>query len=90
VTQYSAADDICIGWANNPKFPPNKPADPGFDPLIGVGANREIIGTNSHDPTKQLSLPQDWVVSRGGEYFFSPSIAALKSKFAHRAPHGDL
>ncbi|KAG8736145.1 hypothetical protein FRC10_009653 [Ceratobasidium sp. 414] len=72
-------------WANNVNFPPNKGfppgKGPGFDPIIGQanGASRATLGTQSGP---QLTLPQDFVVSRGGEYFFSPSIHALKTAFA--------
>ncbi|KAG9073782.1 hypothetical protein FRC06_011157 [Ceratobasidium sp. 370] len=76
-------------WANDTKFPPNKgfPDDqgPGFDPIIGQvnGASRATLGTNSGP---QLTLPRDFVISRGGEYFFSPSLDALKTVFAGVAP----
>ncbi|KAG9090903.1 hypothetical protein FRC06_000831, partial [Ceratobasidium sp. 370] len=72
-------------WANNVNFPPNKGfpegQGPGFDPIVGQanGASRATLGTNSGP---RLTLPQDFVVSRGGEYFFSPSIQALKTVFA--------
>ncbi|KAG9086724.1 hypothetical protein FRC07_013004, partial [Ceratobasidium sp. 392] len=68
-------------WANNVDFPPNKGFSPGFDPIVGQanGQSRGTLGTNSGP---QLTLLQDFVVSRGGEYFFSPSISALKTVFA--------
>ncbi|KDQ22873.1 DyP-type peroxidase [Pleurotus ostreatus PC15] len=93
-------------WANAPNFPVNAvtsagpipPLDgvvPGFDAIIGQkvgGGIRQISGTNPNDPTTNITLPdQDFVVPRGGEYFFSPSITALKTKFAigvaSPAPH---
>ncbi|KAG8732477.1 hypothetical protein FRC10_000893 [Ceratobasidium sp. 414] len=77
-------------WANTRNFPPLKaPAGapaliPGFDPIIGQanGASRTTLGTTGGP---QLTLPRDFVVSRGGEYFFSPSIRALKTVFAGKA-----
>ena len=30
----------------------------------------------------ELKLDAEWVQSRGGEYFFTPSIPALKKTFA--------
>ncbi|KAG8736144.1 hypothetical protein FRC10_009652 [Ceratobasidium sp. 414] len=77
-------------WANARNFPPQKaPAGapaliPGFDPIIGQadGASRATLGTTGGP---QLTLPRDFVVSRGGEYFFSPSIRALKTVFAGKA-----
>ncbi|KAG8742055.1 hypothetical protein FRC10_002081, partial [Ceratobasidium sp. 414] len=76
-------------WANKVNFPPNKGfppgKGPGFDPIVGQanGASRATLGTQSGP---QLTLPQDFVVSRGGEYFFSPSILALKTVFAGVTP----
>ncbi|KAI1130817.1 hypothetical protein F5Y10DRAFT_262761 [Nemania abortiva] len=81
-------------WANNPAFPPK--ADPtvamppvptpGIDPIIGVGIGvpREMVGA-SPNPAKAnqtLDFSARWVIPRGGEYFFSPSISALKNTFA--------
>lgn len=83
------------GWANNATFPPGKnastvippipsPPGPGIDPIIGVGTPRELVGTDPDikDAANELNLTAKWVISRGGEYFFSPSIPALKEKFA--------
>ena len=79
-------------WANNPGFPPNK-GTPGFDPIIGQpgGAQpggpgpREMSGTNPEmQAAKPLQLPS-WVLAKGGEYFFAPSLPALKNKFAAAA-----
>lgn len=58
---------------------------PGFDPIIGQTSNlapRALSGTNPKEPDKGLDLSQQWVVTKGGEYFFSPSIPALKQTFA--------
>ncbi|TDL17953.1 Dyp-type peroxidase [Rickenella mellea] len=70
-------------WANNINFPPQKPVVPGFDPIIGQNGNdaRTMQGTNPDAQTATLNLPFDFVVSKGGEYFFTPSITALKTKF---------
>ncbi|TFK71840.1 peroxidase TAP [Pluteus cervinus] len=71
-------------WANNVNFPPfqKTPQVPGFDPIIGQGANRKLSGYDPNDPSKELALPADpWVVPRGGEYFFVPSIKGLNEKF---------
>ncbi|KAG9085843.1 hypothetical protein FRC07_013275, partial [Ceratobasidium sp. 392] len=76
-------------WCNNVNFPPNKGfpegEGPGFDPIVGQlgGAKRATLGTNSGP---QLTLPRDFVVSRGGEYFFSPSLHALKTTFVGVTP----
>lgn len=73
------------GWANATGFPPNKPFTPGFDPIIGQTNDdsvRTLAGTDPNNQTAELSLPTDWVLPKGGEYFFSPSIPALRTKFA--------
>ncbi|PIL30378.1 hypothetical protein GSI_07563 [Ganoderma sinense ZZ0214-1] len=74
-------------WANNTKFPIDKPVDPGFDPVIGQnGADsvrlRSMTGVHPDNTGESFPLPADWVVPKGGEYFFSPSISALRSTFA--------
>ncbi|KAF8596549.1 Dyp-type peroxidase [Ceratobasidium sp. AG-I] len=68
-------------WANSPTFPPRKSVTPGFDPIVGQknGEPRETLGSAAGS---QLTMPRDFVVSRGGEYFFSPSIKALKTTFS--------
>lgn len=77
-------------WANNVGFPPGKkdaagnPIASGFDPIIGQNGNldRTVTGTNPTVQGNNLTLPDDFVVSKGGEYFFSPSLSALKTKFS--------
>lgn len=80
-------------WANEPKFPPGKdkaPVNPtitapGIDAIIGQGSVRELVGTDPNAQTSELPLPTEWVISKGGEYFFSPSISALQETFAQVA-----
>ncbi|EJD36463.1 DyP-type peroxidase [Auricularia subglabra TFB-10046 SS5] len=68
-------------WANNETFPPKKtPAEIGFDPIIGQAADgkaRLVAGVDPNNTSATLSMPQ-FVISRGGEYFFSPPISALR------------
>lgn len=80
-------------WANAPSFPPkpNGPV-PGFDPIVGqLGQNTDptilfqMSGSDPNNQSTNLTLPTQWVVPKGGEYFFSPSIPALKDKFALKA-----
>ncbi|KAJ7766516.1 dye-decolorizing peroxidase precursor [Mycena maculata] len=74
-------------WINNIGFPFGK-LDPtiGVDPIIGTlgGGPKNISGLdplvyylNQSDPIHDVVIPQDYVVSRGGEYFFSPSLSGL-------------
>jgi len=68
-------------WANNTNFPSS---GDGFDAIIGQNgtAVRTTGGTDPQNVGAQLTLPQLWVVPRGGEYFVAPSISALKSTFS--------
>jgi Dyp-type peroxidase family len=71
-------------WANAANFPPGGAAtgiNPGLDPLIGQGSERKLTGTDPNDPGFELSLP-DFIIPRGGEYFFSPSLKGLKETLA--------
>jgi hypothetical protein len=85
--------DCSTEWANNPGFPIGKPADqkPGLDALIGQNGGdgdplRALSGTDPADPTKSLDLGSaQWVLSKGGEYFFAPSISTLKNVFGLQA-----
>lgn len=80
-------------WANNSGFPFDKPEEnqPGFDAIIGANhfdqpePSRFMVGFDANDQKKRLDLTNEWVISRGGEYFFSPSISALQETFAQAA-----
>ncbi|KAJ7201680.1 fungal peroxidase [Mycena pura] len=68
-------------WANNPKF---VHPDTGIDPIIGAlaGAPRNVSGLDLTNALSTTTLTMgemrtDFVVSRGGEYFFSPSLSAI-------------
>ncbi|KNZ82347.1 Peroxidase 1 [Termitomyces sp. J132] len=70
-------------WANAASFPPQASqagVSAGLDPIIGQG-NRTMVGTDPNTPTANLSFP-DFVIPRGGEFFFSPSIQGLKEMSA--------
>jgi hypothetical protein len=41
------------------------------------GQPRPVSGLNPFDTSKVITMPIDFIVSRGGDYFFSPSISAL-------------
>lgn len=70
-------------WCNNVDFPPGKGA--GVDPIIGQVASGEEMKANiaeGKDAAVPVVLPtgegERLVTFRGGEYFFVPSIAALR------------
>ncbi|KAJ7366366.1 dye-decolorizing peroxidase precursor [Mycena albidolilacea] len=74
-------------WINAVGFPFGK-VDPtvGVDPIIGSegGGPKNISGLDpavfyldQTDPVHDVVIPRDFVVSRGGEYFFSPSLSGI-------------
>lgn len=67
-------------WANAINFAPGKNPVPGFDLIFGqnAGATRWMSGADIDNPTWKLKMLFDHVISRGGEYFFSPSISAIR------------
>nr|WAW38281.1 DyP-type peroxidase [Auricularia auricula-judae] len=75
---------IQTAWANTPGFVFGKDVQPGYDPIVGqnLGSARNVTGLDPNDTHKQLTLPLEFVVSRGGEYFFSPPISAFTGKLA--------
>jgi Dyp-type peroxidase family len=69
-------------WADNQDFPPftSSPSPPGLDPLIGQGT-RSMIGLDPLNPLTSISMGI-FIIPKGGEYFFSPSISGLKNTIA--------
>ena len=70
-------------WANNPNFPgvPAGAAAPGLDPVIGQGArpNQTYVNEWAGSSATQVTAIPQAVHMRGGEYFFMPSLAFLRS-----------
>jgi hypothetical protein len=60
--------------------PFNTGAQPGFDPIIGQkqGQIRELIGTDVDNLSKELVIPDEFVIAQGGEYLFLPSLKTLR------------
>lgn len=62
-------------WVNDTNFPPFPTGvTPGEDPIIA----QSLSGTFQLDPTKPNIGVDHFVTTTGGEYFFAPSIAALR------------
>ncbi|KAJ7917362.1 fungal peroxidase [Mycena leptocephala] len=63
-------------WADSISF---VHAGVGFDPIIGAnnGSSRSVTGLDPTNLNGTTTLVTDFVVSRGGEYFFSPSLSAI-------------
>ncbi|KXN89310.1 Dye-decolorizing peroxidase msp1 [Leucoagaricus sp. SymC.cos] len=76
------------GWFNDPNFPPNKPVQPGLDPIFGQTGKedqsvyRSMSGANPNYEQEIMSFPHKFIDHRGGEYFFSPPISTLKNHIA--------
>ncbi|KAF1960067.1 Dyp-type peroxidase [Byssothecium circinans] len=69
-------------WANAPSFPTS---GAGFDPIIGQtndASPRPVGGAFANNISQPLNLVAQFVNSKGGEYFFSPSIPTLRDVFA--------
>ena len=60
--------------------PPNTGGvTPGFDPIIGQdkGQPRTMTGYDADNLTKSLTIPSQFIIAQGGEYFFLPSLTLL-------------
>ncbi|KAM0716673.1 hypothetical protein Q7P37_008118 [Cladosporium fusiforme] len=73
-------------WASNHAFPNRKHKfvgehGPGIDAIVGQRQEhhpeRSIGLPDGKDPTEHRMKLESWVVQRGGDYFFAPSIEAI-------------
>ena len=77
-----------LGWYNDPNFPPNKPVQPGLDPIFGQTGKedqsvyRSMSGANPNYEQELMTFPHKFIDPRGGEYFFVPPIFTLKNYIA--------
>jgi Dyp-type peroxidase family len=73
-------------WSNTETFPPKGLLfKSGFDPIMGLNGRNPRNMFDSKAAGKDLKLPINWVVPKGGEYFFAPSIKALGEELAIKA-----
>ncbi|KIJ47071.1 hypothetical protein M422DRAFT_778263 [Sphaerobolus stellatus SS14] len=69
-------------WCNNQTFIVPKA---GFDPIVGQALKdtpnptRFMTGWDADKLESDLTFSQEFVISQGGEYFFSPSMTVLKA-----------
>ncbi|KAJ5793410.1 Dyp-type peroxidase [Penicillium paradoxum] len=75
-------------WASNHHFPDRKDKflggdGPGIDAIVGQRLShhppRSIGLPDGKDPTEARIELDSWVVHKGGEYFFTPSIEAIQN-----------
>jgi hypothetical protein len=86
-------------WCNNENFPSQNGGKKGIDPLIGqldplpprdeTSKKCEILGmkdpTALREPLDRMPYVNELILPAGGEYFFAPSITALKTTLAKKA-----
>jgi Dyp-type peroxidase family len=65
-------------WANSANFPQE---GDGNDPIISQNEPAAEFNLPTHG---KLTLAR-WVITRGGEYFFSPSVEALKGQLGRKS-----
>jgi deferrochelatase/peroxidase EfeB len=75
---------VQTNWANNPSFPNTAGGpQPGLDPVIGQGPRPALTCPLSWGAgpggQQQTASPPQAVTMKGGEYFFMPSLAFLRT-----------
>ena len=77
-----AFENMQAAWSNNISF---RSGTPGHDPIIGQTWNRKL-NTQITDKTGQITEDvhfEQVVTLKGGEYFFAPSINALRQDLSN-------
>lgn len=83
-------DFIQAAWANNPFF---RFGGAGVDAVMGQRNDAATVGMKGlfpQDANRELQLPgiNRFVVPRGGEYFFSPSISTMTGVMSNVVSNG--
>ena len=77
---------IQCAWYNDPAFPPGKPIEPGWDPVFGqTGSDdkhRYMSGADPANPRQKTTFLDPFIDTRGGGYFFAPSLKTLREHIA--------
>lgn len=82
------------GWASNKVFASKKGLEdsPGVDPIVSQRSRPTDQGGtfciyDKDEKPNQLKLGYlPWIEQKGGEYFFTPSLKALKTVFVEEVP----
>ncbi|KAL0576470.1 dye-decolorizing heme-containing peroxidase [Marasmius crinis-equi] len=78
---------------SNKDYP--KGSNTGVDAVIGAlnqgppgDTPRIVTGMNWNNHSEPINIYRDFVVTRGGEYFFSPPVSAIKGRIAQMVMNG--
>lgn len=95
-THLTVANEFCSGWASNNVFASkaNFKTPPGVDPIVSQRNRPDhpagtfaIFEKNDNPEPTTLDLGYlPWIDQKGGEYFFTPSITALRTVFVDEVP----
>ncbi|HFK1721317.1 TPA: Dyp-type peroxidase [Bacillus cereus] len=80
-------------WANSPELPVGSKCTnsvdvcplPGEDPIIGQNGDGNRGRTFTYTTNKSMDIMKEFVIPTGGEYYFQPSVDALKTVIGSQA-----